>query len=89
MNRDMVWQLLRYALIAAGSYLASRGFLESGEVEGIVAAFGTLFVIGWGLWVRWDTHSVPAKVVEKAATDPTVPTIPIVSPATGAVKEPS
>lgn len=85
MNQDIVWQLLRYLLIAGGGYLASRGLIDQGSVEGIVAAVGTLVIAGWGIYVKWSTKAVPIAVVVASEVRPDVPTIPTVSSATGTV----
>lgn len=86
MNQDMIWQLVRYLLLALGGYLASKGLIDQGSIEGIVAAVGTLVIAGWGVYVKWRTKSVPEAVVTASQSPLTPePVIPTVSSATGEV----
>lgn len=80
MNAEIVWQLLRYALLAAGGFLTSRGILADAALESVVGAIGLLFTTAWGVYIKWNTKSVPAAVADK-------PSVPTVSPVTGAVEK--
>lgn len=78
-----VWVMIRYALIALGSSLATKGYVEPGKwqtaVDALPGLFGTAMMIGsmvWGIYVRWGTRAVPKEVAAS-------PTVPVVSPATG------
>ncbi len=86
MNQDMVWQLVRYLLLAAGGYLTSKGLADEATVQALVTAIGTIAIGAWGVYVKWRTVTVPAAVVVASQESPTVPTIPTVSAGTGAVQ---
>lgn len=78
MNQDTIWQLIRYGLIAAGSFFAGKGYITSEQVTTLVGAIGAIFPIVWGLYVKFGTK---ATTVEAAAK----PSVPTVSGATGIV----
>jgi hypothetical protein len=78
MTSDSVWQVVRYLLIAAGSFATGKGWVTSDQVTSI-GAIGTLFTVAWGLYVKAGTRAVPSV----AAARPDVPTV---SAATGAVR---
>lgn len=77
MNQDMAWQLIRYALLIGGGVLVGMGWITTEQLTTIIAAVGTLFVAGWGVYVKWNSTSVP----DHTAARPDVPTV---SPVTGA-----
>jgi hypothetical protein len=79
MTSDSVWQVVRYLLIAAGSFATGKGWVTSDQVTSIIGAVGTLFTVAWGLYVKAGTKAVPSV----AAARPDVPTV---SAATGAIK---
>ena len=79
MTSDSVWQVVRYLLIAAGSFATGKGWVTSDQVTSIIGAIGTLFTVAWGLYVKAGTRAVPSI----AAARPDVPTV---SAATGAVR---
>lgn len=81
---DLVWQNLRYVLIAGGTYGVAKGWLSADQVgpgvelatqaiSGVVAAGAW----AWGIYVKWDTATVPAKTAMRAD-------VPTVNTATGA-----
>lgn len=76
MNSDMIWQILRYVLLAGGGWLTSKGYVSGDQVSTIVGAIGTLFTAGWGIFVKAGTKAVPAEVAAR-------PDVPTVSAATG------
>lgn len=78
MNQDTIWQLIRYGLIAAGSFLVGKGYFSEGDVSTIVGAIGAVFPILWGLYVKAGTKAVPASTAARSD-------VPTVSAATGAV----
>lgn len=78
MSSDTIWQIVRYILIAAGSFVTGKGWVTADQVTAIVGALGTLFTIAWGLFVKSGTTAVPNAVAARAD-------IPTVSAATGAV----
>ena len=49
MTSDSVWQIVRYLLIAAGSFATGKGWVTADQVTGIIGAIGTLFTVAWGL----------------------------------------
>lgn len=79
MNSDTIWQIVRYILIAAGSFATGKGWVTADQVTAIVGALGTLFTVAWGLFVKSGTSAVPNAVAARAD-------IPTVSGATGATK---
>ncbi|ABE62252.1 conserved hypothetical protein [Nitrobacter hamburgensis X14] len=79
MTSDSVWQVVRYLLIAAGSFATGKGWVTSDQVTGIIGAIGTLFTVAWGLYVKANTRAVPSVTAAR-------PDVPTVSAATGAVK---
>lgn len=80
MTSDSVWQIIRYLLIAVGGYFTNKGIITADQWTAIVSALGTLFVAGWGIYVKFGTKATTAS----AAASPAVPTV---SPATGTVQK--
>lgn len=79
MNQDTIWQIVRYVLIAGGTWVASKGYISETQWETVVGAIGTLFAVGWGLFVKSGTKAVPADVAAR-------PDVPTISGATGKVE---
>jgi hypothetical protein len=79
MTSDSVWQVVRYLLIAAGSFASGKGWVSSDQVTSIIGALGTLFTVAWGLYVKFGTRATTAETA--ARTD-----VPVVSAATGALR---
>jgi hypothetical protein len=79
MTSDSVWQVVRYLLIAAGSFATGKGWVTSDQVTGIIGAIGTLFTVAWGLYVKAGTSAVPSVTAAR-------PDVPTVSAATGALR---
>jgi hypothetical protein len=79
MTSDSVWQVVRYLLIAAGSFATGKGWITSDQVTSVIGAIGTLFTVAWGLYVKAGTRAVPSVTAAR-------PDVPTVSAATGAVK---
>lgn len=86
--KDQFWQLLRYALILLGGYLAGKGIIPADQVitlvDQIMNALPGLISIGaaaWGLYVKFRTRAVPITTAERKD-------VPTVSAATGAVEKP-
>jgi hypothetical protein len=77
-NSDTIWQIIRYLLIAGGSWASGKGYVSADQVTSIIGALGALFAVGWGLFVKSGTVSVPAATGARAD-------VPTVSGATGAV----
>lgn len=78
MNADVIWQLVRYGLLAVGGFFINKGTVTGDQVTQVVAGLGTLFTAGWGIYVKLGTKAVPVAVADK-------PTIPTVSAATGQI----
>lgn len=78
-NMDLVWQLLRYGLIAGGTTLVTKGFLTEEQMQAAVGAAVALGTVGWGVFVKSGTKAVPAHVAAR-------PEVPTVSAATGRVE---
>lgn len=79
MTSDSVWQVVRYLLIAAGSFATGKGWVTSDQVTGIVGAIGTLFTVAWGIYVKFGTRATTAAVAARID-------VPVISAATGAIK---
>jgi hypothetical protein len=79
MNSDTIWQIVRYILIAAGTWVASKGYVSAEQWETVVGALGAIFAVAWGVFVKSGTKAVPADVANQAH-------IPTVSGATGKVE---
>jgi uncharacterized membrane protein YraQ (UPF0718 family) len=79
MTSDSVWQIVRYLLIAAGSFATGKGWVTSDQVTSIIGGLGTLFTVAWGLYVKFGTRATTAAIATR--TD-----VPVISAATGAVK---
>lgn len=86
MNWDVVWQNLRYVLIAGGMFLAGRGKIDpdvvATSVDQIITFLSAAVAFGswvWGVWVKWNTKAVSAKTAARID-------VPTVSAATGAVQ---
>lgn len=80
MTSDTVWQIVRYLLIALGTGFVQKGYIDSDTLTTIVGAIGTLFIAGWGVYVKFGTKATTAAHADKVST-------PTVSPATGAVSK--
>lgn len=78
MTWDTIWQIVRYILIAGGSFLVGKGWITAENVESIVGAIGTIGAVLWGIYVKAGTKAVPAETAARAD-------VPTVSAATGAV----
>jgi hypothetical protein len=79
MTSDSVWQVVRYLLIAAGSFATGKGWVTSDQVTSIIGAIGTLFTVAWGLYVKAGTRAVPSVTAAR-------PDVPTVSAATGVLR---
>lgn len=84
MNEQLV-QTIRYVIIAGGSYLAGRKGISPEQivpaVDQVISAAGAIAAAVaalHGLYVKWNTKSVPAATAARAD-------VPTVSPVTGAV----
>jgi hypothetical protein len=84
MSQDTIWQIIRYVLIAAGSFFAGKGWVTEDQWLAIVSALGGVFAVLWGLYVKWNTLTVPADVPGNARTI-TGTKVPTVSPLTGQI----
>ncbi|MBS0528511.1 MAG: hypothetical protein JSS22_03850 [Proteobacteria bacterium] len=80
MNQDTIWQIIRYALIAAGSFVVGKGYITSDQVTTIIGAVGAVFPIAWGLYVKANTKAVPASTAARSD-------VPTVSAATGSIQK--
>lgn len=79
MTSDTIWQIIRYILIAAGSFATGKGWVTADQVTTIIGALGSLFAVGWGLFVKAGTVTVSADTGARAD-------VQTVSAATGATK---
>lgn len=79
MNQDMVIQLIRYALLTAGPAIAQHGWATDAQWESVVGAAITIITWAWGVYVKWNTTSVPSTTAAR-------PDVPTVSPVTGATQ---
>jgi hypothetical protein len=82
MNSEIIWQLVRYLLLIGGSWLTNKGYVDNDSVQTAIGALGTLFTFLWGVYIKWNTKSVPAEVGAR-------PSVPTLSPITGQVEPPT
>lgn len=78
MSWDTIWQIIRYLLIAGGSFLVGKGYVSAENVEQLIGAIGSIGAILWGLYVKFGTTAVPNATADRVD-------VPTVSGATGAV----
>lgn len=78
MNSDIVWQLIRYVLLAVGGYFVHKGTISEGTLNSIIGWALEAFTIAWGLYVKYGTKAVPASTAARSD-------VPTVSAATGVV----
>lgn len=57
MDAESIWQIVRYILIAAGSWATTKGWIDESTLTSVVGAIGTIFVAVWGLVARAKTPS--------------------------------
>lgn len=84
MTSDSVVQIVRYAMLMLGGGLTMLGWATSSEVAtlttNVMAAVGPVMAVGttvWGLYVKWQTKSVPVATAARAD-------VPTINPVTGA-----
>lgn len=80
MKWDTVWQILRYVLIAGGSFIVGKGYITEAQSIEIIGAIGSIGAVVWGLFVKSGTTAVPDNVATRAD-------VPTVSGATGGIVE--
>lgn len=78
MSWDNVWTIVRYLLIAGGSFLVGKGYVSEAQATEIIGAIGSIGAILWGMWVKWGTTPVMAKTAARID-------VPTVNGATGQV----
>lgn len=78
MNWEMIWQNLRYILLAVGGFAVGKGWVTNEQMLQLVGAIGVLGSAAWGLYVKYGTRAVPKAVSERAD-------VPTVSAATGVI----
>ncbi len=83
---DEVWMIVRYILIALGSFLVGKGYVTMDQVNGLIDALpqliGGIMSVGtmaWGLYVKYGTKAVPVATAARAD-------VPTVSAATGKIE---
>ena len=95
MANDAVWDGIRGGLIALGSAAAASGYAGISQdqvaplVDNIMTVGGAAIAVGsflWLIYTKFRTVAVPVDVVIASQENPRVPTIPTVSPVTGAMK---
>lgn len=78
MTWDTLWQILRYILIALGSFVVGKGWVSDEIVQAVIGAIGTIGAAVWGIYVKAGTTAVPNATAARAD-------VPTVSGATGAI----
>lgn len=78
MNMDIVWQLVRYGLLAVGGFFVHKGTVTEDSLTTIVGAVMDGLAALWGIYVKFGTKAVPVSVADK-------PSVPTVSAATGQI----
>ena len=88
MSNDIIWQAVRYTLIAAGFWMSARNWIPVDQVASTVdrlMQFGSLAMstgtMLWGFYVKFRTKSVPLATAKRID-------VPTVHPATGAIEAP-
>jgi hypothetical protein len=83
MNSDIIMMLVRYGLIAGGTYMASKGWLKADDVtttaDTVQTAIGSLVAVAttiWGGYIVTGTKRVPISTADRKD-------VPTVSPVTG------
>lgn len=83
---DQFWQSVRYVLIGGGAFIAGRYRIPADQVPVLVdqiiqvmSGLASLGGVVWGLYVKWQTATVPASTAARID-------VPTVSAATGSVK---
>ena len=80
---DLIWQNLRYAMIALGIAIASQvcnGCIGEAHIEIIVGLLISAIGWLWGNYVKFGTKAVPNDIAAK-------PSVPTVSGATGQIQK--
>ena len=80
MTSDTIWQLVRYALLLGFGPLVTKGYLSSDQITTLMGALGSIFTVGWGVWVKYGTRTTTADAAAR-------PSVPVVSAVTGTVKQ--
>jgi hypothetical protein len=52
MTKEMVWGVARAVLAAGGGYLVAKGMIDSGTLETVLGAIGTIFAASWSIWAK-------------------------------------
>lgn len=78
MHLDTVMVLVRYAVLALGSVLVTRGVIQESDVELVIGGISAVLPVVWGVFVRWNTKAVPIGTAKSS---------PVVSPVTGSVQK--
>lgn len=61
---DSVAAILRYALIAAGTWVATKYGITDLNVEGLAGAVLTVLTVIWGVFVKKGTVAIPADSIK-------------------------
>ncbi len=61
---DSIAAIVRYALIAAGTHLATKYNLMDLDITAIAGAVMTLLTVAWGIFVKKGTVAIPANEVK-------------------------
>lgn len=83
---DATLVIARYAIFGLLAYLGGKGVIPKESVQGFgdqimnaIPLIGAAATALWGIWVRWNTRSVPIATALRAD-------VPTVNPATGATE---
>lgn len=86
MLKDLIAQNARYILIGLGGLLAGVGLMPVEKVgplaDNIITMVGAAMWVGtqlWGIYVKWNTRSVPMATAERRD-------VPTVDAVTGAIE---
>lgn len=75
MNEQVII-ILRYVLIAGGAFAIGRGWATEEQVEVFTGGAITIATVLWGMYVRWNTKSVPIVTADRRD-------VPTINPVTG------
>ena len=73
MNQDMIWQLIRYALLTIGGSTVTDGLSSQSTMVAAIGALITFSTWAWGCYVKWHTTSVPTGTLKPGVTLTTHP----------------
>lgn len=72
--------MVRYGLLIATTFGVAKGWFTDEQATSLINLAFLVFTVGWGMYVKYGTTSVPDKTAKRED-------VPTVSPVTGKVSE--